>query len=442
MFSTGRAACALIAVTHNALAATSCMTHHASKAQPSAAHAPALLTLGNRFQAFFSRLTHNEAAGGIALLLAAAAALLWANSAWAESYHHLWHMPVSLRLGDWQMEQTLHFWVNDALMSLFFLVVGMEIRREMHSGALAQPRQALLPVLAALGGVAVPALVYLLLAQGPGMQNGWAVPTATDIAFAVGVLALLGRGLPVSLRVFLLTLAIIDDLVAVLIIALFYSGGLQWGMLLVAGAGLAGVFLLQALGVRRAWVYVVPGAVLWWGIWQTGAHPTLAGVVLGLVTLVYAIAGRETEAPVERVAASLHPWITFSVMPLFALANAGVALQGGDTELAGSSALMLAVAAALVLGKPLGVLLVCFAAVKLRLCSLPSGMGWGHMLLVGLLAGIGFTMAIFIATLAFDDAALLNAAKLGVLAASAVAAVVGLAWGLWLKRQPQPQLAL
>ena len=351
-------------------------------------------------------------------------------------------MPVSLRLGDWQMEQTLHFWVNDALMSLFFLAVGMEIRREMHSGALAQPRQALLPVLAALGGVAVPALVYLLLAQGPGMQNGWAVPTATDIAFAVGVLALLGRGLPVSLRVFLLTLAIIDDLVAVLIIALFYSGGLQWGMLLVAGAGLAGVFLLQALGVRRAWVYVVPGAVLWWGIWQTGAHPTLAGVVLGLVTPVYAIAGRETEAPVERVAASLHPWITFGVMPLFALANAGVALQGGDTELAGSSALMLAVAAALVLGKPLGVLLVCFAAVKLRLCSLPSGMGWGHMLLVGLLAGIGFTMAIFIATLAFDDAALLNAAKLGVLAASAVAAVVGLAWGLWLKRQPQPQLAL
>jgi NhaA family Na+:H+ antiporter len=314
----------------------------------------------------------------------------------------------------------------------------MEIRREMHSGALAQPRQALLPVMAALGGVVAPALIFLAFNAAPPLRNGWAVPTATDIAFAMGVLALLGRGLPPALRVFLLALAIIDDLVAVLIIALFYSGGLQWSQLLVAAAGLAGVFLLQSLGVRRAWAYVLPGAVLWWGIWQTGAHPTLAGVVLGLVTPVHALAGRESAAPVERVQADLHPWVAFGVMPLFALANAGVPLQGAGTagiDVAGTSAVMWGVALALVLGKPLGVLLSCWLAVRLRMCALPPGMGWSDTLLAGLLAGIGFTMAIFIATLAFDSEALLNAAKLGVLMASATAAVLGLGWGMVLRRR-------
>ena len=379
---------------------------------------------------------HSDAAGGVVLLLAAAAALIWANSPAQDSYHALWHAMVGLSLGDFQFSQSLHFWVNDALMTVFFLVVGMEIRREMHSGALAEPRQALLPILAALGGVAAPALVYLTLVPSNELMNGWAIPTATDIAFAVGVLALLGRGLPPSLRIFLLTLAIIDDLVAVLIIALFYSGGLQWGMLMFAALGLLGVYGLQALGVRRAWFYVLPGAVLWWGIWQTGAHPTLAGVVLGLITPVYMLQGRESAAPVQRVAASLHPWVTFGVMPLFALANAGVSIQstGSDTASAGGSQVMLAIALALLIGKPLGVVFVSWLAVRLRISALPTGMRWSHMWLTGLLAGIGFTMAIFIATLAFTDAALLNDAKLGVLIASAVAAVLGLAFGAYLKR--------
>lgn len=396
--------------------------------------APALLPLADRTGAALSRLAHADAAGGIVLLIAAAAALAWANSPWAHGYHALWHLPLSIALGDWQVTQSLHFWINDALMTVFFLAVGMEIRRELHDGALARPRDALLPVLAALGGVVVPALAYLALVP-PALRSGWAVPTATDIAFAVGVLALLGRGLPPVLRVFLLTLAIIDDLVAVLIIALFYSGGLQWPMFAVAALGLGAVLLLQQLGVRRAWAYVPAGAVLWWGLWQTGAHPTLAGVVLGLVTPVHVLAGRESAAPVLRVQASLHPWVTFGVMPLFALANAGVALGGAQEPVAGAALLATAVALALVAGKPLGVLAACWLAVRLRLCALPPGMGWGGLLLTGLLAGIGFTMAIFIATLAFDNAAMLDAAKRGVLLASGLAALLGLAWGLWLKRR-------
>lgn len=409
------------------------MTDRLTTPRRAAPRQPALLALADRCSALLSRLSHADAAGGIVLLIAAAAALAWANSPWAASYHALWHLPLSVALGGWQLEQSLHFWVNDALMTVFFLVVGLEIRRELHDGALARPRDALLPVMAALGGVAVPALLYLALVP-PALRSGWAVPTATDIAFAVGVLALLGRGLPPVLRVFLLTLAIIDDLVAVLIIALFYSGGLQWPMLGIAALGMAGVVLLQQLGVRRAWAFVPAGVLLWWGIWQTGAHPTLAGVVLGLVTPVHMLAGREHAAPVQRVQASLHPWVTFGVMPLFALANAGVSLGGAQQAAPGASVLMGAVALALVAGKPLGVLLACWLAVRLRLCALPADMGWGGVLLTGLLAGIGFTMAIFIATLAFDSAALLDAAKRGVLLASGLAALLGLAWGAWLKR--------
>ncbi|MBF5007534.1 Na+/H+ antiporter NhaA [Diaphorobacter caeni] len=417
------------------------MTQHVSRG-PAASRTPALLSVTDHIAARLARIMHSDAAGGVVLLLAAAAALVWANSPAQASYHALWHADLGFSLGPLQFSQSLHFWVNDVLMTVFFLIVGMEIRRELHNGALADPRQALLPMLAALGGVAVPALAYLALVPAGGFSNGWAIPTATDIAFAVGVLALLGRGLPPALRVFLLTLAIIDDLVAVLIIALFYSGSLQWEMLAFAALGLLGVYGLQSLGIRRAWFYVLPGALLWWGIWQTGAHPTLAGVLLGLITPVHMLAGRESAAPVERVAASLHPWVTFAIMPLFALANAGVTLLGeaapvDAAEPSSGQPLMLAVALALLLGKPVGVLLVSWLAVRLRLCVLPAGMGWSHLLLAGLLAGIGFTMAIFIATLAFADAAQLNEAKLGVLLGSACAAVAGLLWGWHLKHRQQ-----
>jgi NhaA family Na+:H+ antiporter len=439
-------------------------------------HIPPLQRATERAQAHIAHWLHIEAMSGIALLLAAACALLWANSPWAASYFATWHQPVGLTLGPWSWQTDLHFIVNDVLMTVFFLVVGMEIRRELHQGALSQLRLAALPVLAALGGVAVPALLYLGLSWGePAARNGWAIPTATDIAFAVGVLALLGRHIPGPLRIFLLALAIIDDIVAVLIIAFFYSGGLAWQGLVVALAGLALVLLFKRMGLASAWAYVLPGAVLWLGLLYTGAHPTLAGVVLGLMTPValrsarahpleaahqalgrvqgHAEQGRfdatalhqelrtveraqrDLLPPVFRLPQLLHPWVAFGVMPLFALANAGVQLDGVDLSASAPHAVAWGVMLALVLGKPVGVVLATLLAVRSGLCALPPGVNLRGVLLVGLLAGIGFTMAIFVAGLAFDDAALLGAAKLGILAASATSAVLGLAYGLWVRRR-------
>lgn len=328
---------------------------------------------------------------------------------------------------------------------------------------------------AALGGVVVPALIYVALNAEPASRQGWAVPTATDIAFAVGVLALLGRSIPGNVRVFLLALAIIDDIVAVLIIAFFYSGGLQYGGFLVAILGILLVFGLQRIGVGSALAYVIPGAVVWSGLLITGAHPTLAGVALGLLTPVRSIpmreqpldalsraigdlpdrktspdpgagqlagplrrlrlAQRELRPPVVRVQTALHPWVAFIVMPLFALANAGVTLAGVDLSMPGPQWVMVGVAVALVAGKAVGVIGASWLVVRLGWCRLPPGVSWGGVCLIGLLAGIGFTMSIFIAMLAFADEGLLAAAKLGVLVGSLTAAILGLAWGTVLIRR-------
>ncbi len=431
--------------------------------------------LTERAIATLNRFLHIQAASGIVLLLAAAAALIWANSPLAHSYHAFWHAPITIGFGDFIHRQTLHFWINDGLMAIFFLVVGMEIRREIHEGALCSLKLAALPLAAALGGVVVPALIYLAINGDPVLRQGWAIPTATDIAFAVGVLALLGRGIPSGLRVFLLALAIIDDVVAILIIAIFYSGGLDYSGLLVAGLGIAMVLGMQQMGIGNAWAYVLPGAAVWIGLLQTGAHPTLAGVVLGLMTPVLPrfsrvppleavtraaqelgaeAAGRspDTEVlgktlnqmrkaqrellpPVIRVEMALHPWVAFGIMPLFALANAGVTIDSGSIGTGGAVTLMSGIVLALVAGKPLGVLCASWIAVRLGLCSLPQGVNWRGVTLVGLLAGIGFTMSIFIATLAFDDAGLLDVAKLAVLLASLLAASLGIVFGLLLRRQ-------
>jgi NhaA family Na+:H+ antiporter len=440
---------------------------------------PRAQLIAERAFSTISHFLHIEAVSGIVLLLAAAIALLWANSPVASSYHALWHMPVSIGLGSYVLSQTLHFWINDALMTVFFLVVGMEIRREIHEGALSNLRLATLPLAAAVGGVAVPALIYVALNGGALQRQGWAVPTATDIAFAVGVLALLGRSIPGSVRVFLLALAIIDDIVAVLIIALFYSGGLDYSGLLIAGAGILMVMGMRAIGIGAAYVYILPGAILWIGLLKTGAHPTLAGVVLGLMTPVLPTrsrelplevasravsdlctlakapapdaqgllmplqqlrhAQREMLPPVTRVQMALHPWVAFVIMPLFALANAGVTLDGVDLSLDGSQGVMLGVLLALVLGKPLGVVFASWLVVRLGWCRLPPGVTWPGVILVGLLAGIGFTMSIFIASLAFANPNLLSAAKLGVLLASLSAAILGLAWGgLQVRRGAMP----
>ena len=472
-------------------ASATVQTHHSPSAADDlhpdfpapSARIPALHSATLRASAGLLRLLHIEAMSGVVLLLAAAVALLWANSAWSGSYFATWHTPLSLSLGPWTWATDVHFLVNDVLMTFFFLVVGMEIRREIHSGALASVSQAALPVMAALGGVVVPALLYAAFTwrQAP-LLHGWAIPTATDIAFAVGVLALLGKAIPGPLRIFLLALAIIDDVVAVLIIAFFYSGGLDYSGFAIAGAGLVLVLLFNRMGLASAWWYVLPGAILWLGLLTTGAHPTLAGVVLGLMTPVAmrpaqrhhllvaqhaltqvqqhartgqfdphalyvqlqaaASAQRDLLAPVVRLPMLLHPWVAFGVMPIFALANAGVQFGGVDLGASGPATVSLAVLVGLVLGKPIGVVLATALAVKTGLCRMPPGVTWPGVLLVGMLAGIGFTMAIFVGGLAFADAQLLAAAKLGILGASGCAALAGLLYGLYMRSHLRTHAAL
>lgn len=427
-------------------------------------------------------LLHNEALGGAFLLLAAAAALALANSSWHQVYENFLHMPLALGIGAWRFYCDVHFLVNDVLMTVFFLAAGVEIRQEIHDGALAAPKQAVLPVIAACGGVCLPALIYLGFNAQTAALHGWAVPTATDIAFAVGILALLGKAIPANLRIILLSLAIIDDIIAVLIIAFFYSGGLSLDGGAVAAAAIALILLLQFLGLASVLFYIAAGAVLWLGLWRMGVHPSLAGVILGLLTpavplydgrlwrkklgsaapLLAAAAKKSgkagggaaanenaeikqalasvrqlavmAEPPVKRVREALHLWVTFGIMPLFAFANAGVRLSDVDFSQAGSAFIFLGVLGGLVLGKPLGVLAASFLAVKCGLCRLPPQLGWGGMALVGLLAGIGFTMAIFVAMLAFTDKAAVSAAVLGVLSGSALSAALGLAYGLIYRR--------
>ncbi|MBR0827231.1 Na+/H+ antiporter NhaA [Bradyrhizobium manausense] len=420
------------------------------------------------------RFLHVEAVSGGALMAAAAAALIWANSPFAHSYHTLWDLPLTIGIGEFAFSRSLHFFVNDALMVAFFLVVGMEIRREIHEGALSKVDYALLPLIAASGGVIVPACIYLGFNTDAVRAQGWAVPTATDIAFAVGVLTLLGRSIPVNIRVFLLSLAIIDDIIAVLVIAFFYTDTLHFGGFVVAALGILLVLGFQRIGVGSAPAYILPGALVWVGFFVAGIHPTLAGVVLGLMTPARSIpmrehplevvsrvlkqlrrtdaveakdphrlgqplrelhvAQRELLPPVSRVQMVLHPWVAYGVMPLFALANAGVSLTASGLY-GGTQFILFGTALALALGKPFGIVAFSWVAVRLGWCRLPPGVSWGGVWLVGLLAGIGFTMSIFIAMLAFSDEGLLRAAKLGVLLGSLVAATLGLGWGFSSQRR-------
>jgi NhaA family Na+:H+ antiporter len=376
-----------------------------------------------------------EAVSGIVLLIAAALALLWANSPWAASYVALWHLPLSFGIARYLPAHDLHFWVNDGLMTVFFLVVGLEIRREMHDGSLSDPRVATLPIIAAVGGVLVPALVYVAINHSPDTRAGWAIPTATDIAFAVGILSLCGKGVPSALRMLLLTLAIIDDIAAILVIAFFYSSGIDYTGLVIVAAAVALVLLMQRLGIRSPLFYVLPGALAWFGMLRAGMHPTLAGVILGLLTPATANFGRHrcvdptALAPVQQVESWLHPWVAYGIMPLFALANAGVSLGGVNLAAGKPLSVAAGIVAGLVLGKPVGIVLAALVAVSLKLCTLPEGVSWRHMVVLGLLGGIGFTMAIFISNLAFEGSALLASAKFAVLVASGAAAALGLILG-------------
>jgi len=408
--------------------------------------------------------TDHSASGGVLLILATLVALVWVNSPWAAGYDRLWHTELGFSFGDLSLVRDLHFWVNDALMALFFLVIGLEIKREVLVGELDTVRRAILPVVAAVGGALVPALIFILLVGlGSPASRGWGVPMATDIAFALGVLALMGRWAPLGLRVFLTALAIVDDLLAVVVIAVFYSDAINLAALAATGGVLVFLVGMNALGIRRLAAYMIPGVVLWFAVYQTGIHPTIAGVLLALtipartrldgptyvqragaqLSEVAARIRNETgieerhaalweleditqgaQAPMLRLEHGLHPWVAFLIVPLFALANAGIRFPE-DVGAALSQPVVIGVVAGLVLGKQLGITAAAWLVVRAGLASLPAGVAWRHMYGVAWLGGIGFTMSLFVAELAFPDPVLEDAAKLGILLASVIAGLGG-----------------
>ncbi len=404
-----------------------------------------------------------EAASGIVLLFAAIAALVWANSPAWESYFDFWHTELLVEAGLFDLHLDLREWVNDALMTIFFVVVGLEIKRELVHGELSSPRRALLPAAGAIGGMAVPALLFLALNLGAEGARGWGIPMATDIAFAIGVLSLLSRRVPFSLKVFLLALAIADDIGAILVIAVFYTDDMNFLALALAGLTLLVIIVMNRSGVRTINLYVVAGAVLWLMMEQSGIHATIAGVVLGLMApasyfynpQTFATAAHDmverfrlaeetgspevqagilsqledlthgTEAPLDRLERALHSWVSFGIVPLFALANAGVHVSNETADAALSSPISQGVVLGLLVGKPVGIFIFTWFAVKLRLCELPTGSTWPQVFSVGMLGGIGFTVALLITDLGFDNELLVDEAKLGVLTASLAAGVLG-----------------
>ncbi len=372
----------------------------------------------------FERFFRVEAAGGIALVLATALAMAWINSSLRESYTQLWLTEVSLRIGGLELKESLHFLVNEGAMTLFFFLVGLELRREVNDGALSSARRAAFPALAAVGGMVLPALIFISLNHGLPSSRGWGIPIATDIAFAIGVLAVVGRRMPPAARAFLLALAVIDDIGAIVVIGVFYTASFSIVGVVVSLAGVAMVVVLRGLGVRRSVAYALPAIVVWTGLLMAGIHPTLSGVVLGMLTPLRS-AGSETMAPASRLEAALHPWVAFGVMPLFALANAGVELGSIAWSGASKAAMATGIVLGLVFGKPLGILGFSYLATKLGLATRPREMSWRAVAAVGAIAGVGFTMAIFIADLAFADRDLLRLAKVTILLASTLAATCG-----------------
>jgi Na+/H+ antiporter NhaA len=409
-----------------------------------------------------------EAGSAVVLLAATVIALAWANSPWRDAYHALWATDLSLRVGDVGLGMSLGHWVNDGLMSLFFLLIGLEIRREFDMGELRERRRIAVPVIAALGGMIVPVLIFLALTAGTEAARGWAMVMATDTAFALGVLALAGRHGPMRLRVFLLTLVIIDDVAAVAVIALVYSANVSLLGLAVAVAALLAMLALRRIGVERPALQWILALVAWVATLESGVHPTVAGVAIGLLTSAYpprradlqraswmmrrfreqpgpALANEASRrialalSPNERLQHLLHPWSSFVVVPLFALANAGIDLGGGALGRALASSLTIGVVLGLVIGKPLGITLAAWLATRPRLGGLPMSVGWPSLIAASFVAGIGFTMSLLIADLSYDSA-LLDDAKLGILGASIIAAILSVAFFRVLGRVPREWL--
>jgi Na+:H+ antiporter, NhaA family len=415
----------------------------------------------------FQNFSHTEASGGILLFIATVAALIWANSAWSTDYFDFWHTEVTIQFGQFGMSMTLVHWINDGLMAIFFFVVGLEIKREFLVGELASIRHAILPIAAAVGGAVLPALLYLALNAGGEGARGWGVPMATDIAFALGVLAILGSRVPIGLKVFLTALAIVDDILAVLVIAIFYSDSINLQYLLLGLAIIVVLLIANQAGIRQTVVYAVLGLVVWIAFIESGVHATVAGVLLamtipsrtridsdefversrnaisnfekateyggknmltnkGHLTALHEleVASDHAQAPMQKLEENLHSWVAFLIVPIFALANAGVSI-GDNLDEALTSPISLGIVVGLVFGKQIGITLVSWLLIRAGLSSLPDGVGWRHIYGAACLAGIGFTMSLFVADLAFLDEENLALAKIGILGASVIAGAAG-----------------
>lgn len=409
---------------------------------------------------------HQQASGGILLIIATVIALAWANSPFAESYHHLWHTYIKIDIGGVGLNYSLHHWINDGLMVIFFFVVGLEIKRELLVGELSTAKKAVLPIAAALGGMIFPAIIYTVFNLGSESASGWGIPMATDIAFVVGILALLGNRVPLALKIFILALAIVDDLGAVLVIAIFYTSNISLTSLMIAGGLIVLLIALNRLGVRNLLVYTFVGIALWLAFLKSGVHATVAGVLLAFTIPVssrintkkfknetenllknFDNAGEHGEdvltnserlsivdkienncekilTPLQRFEHGLHPWVSFFIMPVFALANAGVAVSE-ELGSALTHSVSIGIILGLFLGKQIGIFSFSYLAVKLKLASEPEGVSWKKIYAASVLAGIGFTMSLFIANLAFNSPELLNISKVGILTGSLLSGIVG-----------------
>lgn len=416
----------------------------------------------------FQEFARWQASGGLLLLVCAVVALAWANSPWASAYGQLLHEPFGISFGEHLLRFDLRHWINDGLMAVFFFAVGLEIKRELLVGELAEPRQAMLPIAAAIGGMVAPALIYAAFNTGGEGARGWGIPMATDIAFALGALVLLGARIPEGLKIFLVALAIVDDLGALLVIAIFYTASIEWSGIAVAAAFLAALLVANRAGARRVPIYLALGAGLWYGLLISGLHATLAGVLSALLVparvrivpdalaqvirrsadaiethrtngvrsamdperfATISVLSRALDAansPLQRFEHMVQPWVTFAILPLFALFNAGVAIDASAMRTL-ASPVPLGIIAGLVIGKPLGICVASWLAVKTGLATLPEGVSWRQVTGTAFLAGIGFTMALFISGLAFPGTDLESEAKLGILLASLVAAAGGIA---------------
>ena len=387
----------------------------------------------DEFSKWIQDFMRRDSASGIILIFAAVLALLMENSPLSWIYDALLSTPVEIRVGALHLDKPLLLWINDGLMAVFFMLIGLEVKREFLEGELSRADQIILPGLGAVGGMLVPAAIYYALnVEDPVALNGWAIPAATDIAFALGILSLAGSRVPVSLRVFLMALAIFDDLGAIIIIAIFYTADLSFYSLVLAFSMIAILFLLNFMHVTRLSAYVVVGIILWIAVLKSGVHATLAGVVLGLMIPI-SDPKNEARSPLREVEHGLHQWVAFVILPIFAFANAGVSLSGlsiGDLM----EPVPLGIAAGLFIGKPLGIMLFCGGAILLGFAKLPTRANWFGLFATSVLCGIGFTMSLFIASLAFEqsgEGALILGDRLGILLGSGLSAVVGLMLLKW-----------